>query len=162
MRIAILSDTHGDHAMVARALNLLQSRRIERILHCGDIDDSLTIQLFAGTPTDFVLGNCDQQPSLLAHAAELAGAKLHGRFADLTLGGKRIAMIHGDDKKAMEKAEKSGVYDFLFYGHTHVAEQHQTGKTTVLNPGALHRARPKTLAILDLETSALETVIVSE
>jgi hypothetical protein len=33
-----------------------------------------------------------------------------------------------------------------------MAEQHQVGPTLVLNPGALHRARPHTFAIVDLKT----------
>ena len=43
-----------------------------------------------------------------------------------------------------------GAFDFLFYGHTHVAEEHRTGPTRVINPGALHRARVKSVLVLDL------------
>jgi predicted phosphodiesterase len=44
------------------------------------------------------------------------------------------------------------------YGHTHQAEQHRVGKTLVLNPGALYRATPHSLALVDLEH--LEATIV--
>jgi predicted phosphodiesterase len=44
------------------------------------------------------------------------------------------------------------------YGHTHKAEFHRVGKTLVLNPGALHRATPHSLAVVDLDT--LDVVIV--
>jgi predicted phosphodiesterase len=50
--------------------------------------------------------------------------------------------------------------DYVFHGHTHVAEERKSGRTRVINPGALHRARPKTFAILDLASGALESVEV--
>ena len=44
-------------------------------------------------------------------------------------------------------AEQSGKYDLICYDHTHRAEWHQTGKTLVVNPGALFQAKPRTLAL---------------
>jgi uncharacterized protein len=57
--------------------------------------------------------------------------------------------------------EHSNYFDYLFYGHTHVREQHRTGRTLVANPGALFRANPKTCIVLDLITGELKPVIVS-
>ncbi len=162
MLIGILSDSHGNQANVAKALQILNERQVECILHCGDIDDAPTVLLFAGTPTHFVLGNCDFDPNSLATAAKQIGATLHGRFAPLDLAGKRIALIHGDDKRRMQEEILSGRHDYVFYGHTHLAEQHREGSTLVLNPGALHRARPKTLVVLDLNTGVTEFVKVAE
>ena len=48
----------------------------------------------------------------------------------------------------------------MFYGHTHVREQHRTGKTLVANPGALFRANPKTCIVLDLATGEIKPIIV--
>jgi len=52
----------------------------------------------------------------------------------------------------------SGRYDYLFYGHTHAAEQHYAGRTLVVNPGALHRVRVKSCLVVDLAAGDLETV----
>jgi predicted phosphodiesterase len=72
----------------------------------------------------------------------------------------KIAFLHGDDHRTMRDVEQSGYYDFLFYGHTHQAEEHRTGPTRVINPGALHRARPKTFVVLDLGRREVESVTV--
>jgi predicted phosphodiesterase len=72
----------------------------------------------------------------------------------------RIAFLHGDDSRLLYDLEHSGDYDFVFHGHTHVAAERQTGPTRVVNPGALHRANPKTLAVLDLATRKIERVVV--
>ena len=48
----------------------------------------------------------------------------------------------------------------MFYGHTHVREQHRTGRTLVANPGALFRANPKTCVVLDLISGELKPIII--
>jgi predicted phosphodiesterase len=72
----------------------------------------------------------------------------------------KIAFLHGDDKNLMNEIEESGEFNFLFYGHTHRAAEHRTGPTRVINPGALHRADPKTFVLLDLPSGEVETVVV--
>ena len=61
MQIAILSDTHSRYATVEKALELLQDRKINVLLHCGDIEDSETVWLFQGFTAHFVFGNCDTE-----------------------------------------------------------------------------------------------------
>lgn len=158
MRIGIVSDSHGQIATVSRALAALTERRVELVLHCGDIDDAETVQLFRELPTHFVFGNCDTDKVDLKRAMKEIGATLHEPFGNLELGGKRLAWLHGDDRTLFRDVEKSEHFDYLFYGHTHVAEQHQSGATLVINPGALHRARQKSILVLDLESDVLESI----
>jgi hypothetical protein len=56
--------------------------------------------------------------------------------------------------------ENADYFDYVFYGHTHVREQHRTGRTLVANPGALFRANPKTCIVLDLSTGEIKPIIV--
>jgi uncharacterized protein len=160
MRIGILSDTHSRYQTVEAALALLQNRRVNYVLHCGDIEDSETVWLFQGFTAHFVFGNCDYERASLRQAVYGIGATLHEPFGSVELGGVRIAFLHGDDKRLLREVENGGRYDYLFYGHTHQAEEHRTGPTRVINPGALHRARPKTLVVLDPASGELESVLV--
>jgi putative phosphoesterase len=160
MRIGIVSDTHGNRLMVTRALAELSERGITTILHCGDIDDSETVELFRGFTTHFVFGNCDIDKGAMREAMTDIGATLHDHFGSIELEGVKLAFTHGDDKILMRDVERSEYYDFLFYGHTHQAEEHRTGPTRVINPGALHRARPKTFIVLDLESREVESISI--
>ena len=160
MQIGIISDTHNRYQTVEKTLELLQARKINLVIHCGDIEDADVVWLFRGFTTHFVFGNCDFERTALRQAIHGIGETLHEPFGEVELEGVKIAFTHGDDKKLLEKLEESGRYDFVFYGHTHHAEQHRTGPTLVVNPGALHRARPKTFLVLDLDTDELEPVIV--
>jgi putative phosphoesterase len=160
MRIGIVSDTHGNRRTVLHALTELRQRGITTVLHCGDIDDPETVALFRGFTTHFVFGNCDSDKEALRAAMADINATLHDLFGNIELEGVKLAFMHGDDKALMRDVERSGYYDFLFYGHTHQAEQRQSGPTRLINPGALHRARPKTFIVLDLSSRETESVIV--
>ncbi len=160
MRIGIVSDTHGNRRMVNLALAELRERDITTVLHCGDIDDPETVELFRGFTTHFVFGNCDIDKDALRAAMDDIGATLHDHFGNVELEGVKLAFLHGDNTSLMRDVERSGYYDFLFYGHTHQAEEHRSGPTRVINPGALHRARPKTFIVLDLGSREVEEVTV--
>jgi putative phosphoesterase len=160
MRIGIVSDTHSRLSTVARALDLLAPHQVACVLHCGDIEDAATVRLFRDVPTHFVFGNCDHDRQELRDVIAEVGATIQEPFGNLELEGRKIAWIHGDDARLFRDLEHSGQFDFLFYGHSHHAEQHRTGPTLVVNPGALHRARVKTIVVLDLTSGALQSVVV--
>jgi putative phosphoesterase len=159
MKIAILSDTHSRYATIEAALQRVEERHVELILHCGDIEDGEAVWLFPGK-THFVFGNCDTERASIRQAVYGIGATLHEPYGSLDLDGVKLAFIHSDDRKLFRDLEHGGQFDYLFYGHSHLAEEHQTGRTRVINPGALHRARVKTFAVLDLQSGEIETVEV--
>ena len=139
MKIAVLSDTHSRTENIQAALRLIKPYEVELLLHCGDIEDAAPISLFPSN-THFVFGNCDYDRAGIKAAINKIGATLHDPFGHLELAGQSIAFLHGDDHGLLCDLEHSGVYDFIFHGHTHIAKEHQTGRTRVINPGALHRA----------------------
>jgi putative phosphoesterase len=152
MRIGVVSDTHGHINNALAAARMLDSLEVDAILHCGDIGSPQVPAAFSRWPAHYVLGNVDlYEVELLAAAVGNAGGTFHGRFADLTLGGRRIALLHSDDAKKFRQVTTSGEYDLVCYGHTHEAEQHLEGQTLILNPGALYRANPHQIAVIDLE-----------
>jgi putative phosphoesterase len=160
MRIGIVSDTHDQRGHVRTALEMLRQRQVGLVLHCGDIEEPATVELFRGLTMHFVFGNCDHDRELLRQAMQDIGAVLHEPFGDLELEGRKIAFLHGDDSRLLRDLETSGHFDFLFHGHTHQAGERRAGPTRVINPGALHRARPKSFALLDLAGGTVEQVVL--
>jgi putative phosphoesterase len=159
MKIAVVSDTHSRVATVRTALDLIKPYDVELIVHCGDIEDAQTALLFP-SKTHFVFGNCDWDRAGIRAAVAEAGATLHEPFGNLELEDKAIAFIHGDDKRLLHDLEQSGAFDFIFHGHTHHAEERRVGRTRVINPGALFRARPKSFVIVDLKSGRVESLAV--
>lgn len=158
MKIGILSDTHAMVGRTRELAELLLAEKVEAVLHCGDIgSETILHQLTAifgpsGIPVHAVLGNVDYDdyPDV--------GVTMHGRFADLKLGGRRIAVIHGDDYRGLQEAASSGRYDFVFTGHTHQRDDRTVGRTRVINPGAVQRTLEPGGAVLDLKSGALRYV----
>ena len=180
MRIGIVSDTHDRTASVRAALAALRERGIGLVLHCGDIESVETVRLFEGFSAHFVLGNWDgdwiagvncgyadrapdgrkRDAKRLRSAIEGIGGRLHEPWGELELETRQIAWVHGDDRALLRELEASGCYDYLFYGHTHVAKQHRSGRTLVVNPGAMFKVYPMCFAVLDLERGEVESVIL--
>ena len=160
MRIGVLSDTHSRYQTVETALASLQARNVNFLIHCGDIEDAETVWLFQGFTVHFTFGNCDSERTGLRQAIHGIGATLHEGYGYLELDGVKLAFTHGDDKRLLHDLEQSGAFDYIFHGHTHQAANYRKGATRVINPGALHRARPKTLVVLDLKTGTAESVVV--
>lgn len=158
--LGIVSDSHDDAAQLTAALNLLRTRGAQFFIHCGDLCAPEMLAHFVGLPAAFVWGNCDDRRALEHHAARL-GIACHGAVGDLTLGGKRIAFLHGDDGARQQQLLAAQQHDYLFHGHTHVADDRRIGRTRLINPGALHRARRKTVALLDLRNDALEFLTIT-
>lgn len=160
MRIGVVSDTHDRAEAIAEAVRLLADQKVELILHCGDIESPDTVEQFRGMPTQFVFGNWDKDRTKLTAAIKSIGGVAHESFGAIELAGKRIAWVHSHERHLLYQLEHSDTFDYVFYGHTHVREQHRTGRTLVANPGALFRANPKTCIVLDVVTGDLKPLIV--
>ena len=158
MFLGIVSDTHGHTENAQRAVHMLECLDIQQVLHCGDIGSTAIPSLFARWPTHFVFGNVDYDRVDLRDAIQQAKLTCHERFGQLELAGRKIAFLHGDDSKLFRATIQEGRYDLVCYGHTHITKQERIGKTLVLNPGALYRANPHTIAVVDLTT--MEPTIV--
>lgn len=160
MRIGVVSDTHDRAEVIAEAIRLLLEQQVELILHCGDIETPETARLFKAIPTHFVFGNWDKDRVKLAAAIKDVGGTHHDSFGAIELAGKRLAWVHSHERHQLRQLEHSDFFDYLFYGHTHIREQHRTGKTLVANPGALFRANPKTCIVLDVATGEIKPILV--
>lgn len=159
MRIAIISDTHSRTSSVALALEIMAARSVDTILHCGDIQDGDTVRLFPAH-AHFVYGNCDYDRAEIAKAIQEIGATLHGAWGHLEFEGVSLAFTHGDDHLLLHDLEHANTFDFLFHGHTHIKKEHRTGKTRVINPGAIQRVAVRTFLLLDLPSGDVESITV--
>lgn len=154
MILGIMSDSHGDAAATARAIQVLESSGATQLIHCGDICSESVLDEFAGHNVTFVWGNCDSPTPQLRQYVETLGLKWPIAPVELDIDGKKIAVFHGHER-GFESAIESGRYDYVFYGHTHRYADEMAGKTRMINPGALYRAGVKTVALVDLPRGAV-------
>src|SRR5262249_51902701 len=149
MLLGILSDTHDRANAMAAAIRVLTAAGAEFFIHCGDVGGQEVLEQFAGLKAAFVWGNNDFDRHILAAYAQTIGAQCLDSFGGLEIAGKSIAVTHGDDPRLIKRILSEQRDDYLLIGHTHVKSDRREGRVRVINPGALHRAMPRTVATLD-------------
>jgi len=155
MLIGILSDSHGRHLMVRRAVELFDRLGAEHVIHCGDICGERVFEELLGRPCTFVWGNMDMPDGATVAYLRSLGFQVPVEIPTIVnLGGKRIAVFHGHER-GFENAPVFLDADYILHGHTHVARDERFDAKRIINPGALHRARRTTVATLDTDTDVL-------
>jgi putative phosphoesterase len=141
--MGVISDTHGH--LPPPAVSAL--RRVDVILHAGDIDTPAVFQTLQGlAPLVAVRGNMDRGP----WAADLAPAEI------LTLGGLQVYLLH--DLLSLDLEPAAAGIRLVVSGHTHRPAAENRGDVLLLNPGsaALPRGgRPASLALVRLENGRI-------
>ena len=160
MLIGILSDTHGRADAMAAGLAALRGRGAAFFIHCGDVGSENVLDHLAGLPSAFIFGNTDFDRVSLTQYAQDRGITCYGNAGDLELDGKRFALLHGDDERVKRRILDAQQHDYLLQGHTHVPLDYRVGRTRVINPGALHRAKTKTVALLDTSADSVSFITV--
>jgi putative phosphoesterase len=134
--IGLVSDTHLPRfgRALPRSLEAgLRDAGVSRILHMGDLTDSIAIPLFeAIAPFDAVAGNNDPEDVWMRY----------GRRKVVTIDGVRIGMIHGDEGRGHNAHQNALAafanepVDVVLYGHSHRPIVERVGRRIVANPGS--------------------------
>jgi uncharacterized protein len=165
MKIAIISDTHDNVPNLEKALQWMNVNGIDQIIHCGDlcapsILESVLAPHFS-RPIHMVFGNVEDRDLLPEVVVNFPNVKHYGDIGEVELDGKKIAFVHFPEK-AKELA-RSGRYDIVFYGHTHLPWEEMVGGTKIANPGTLAGLFAKaTFAVYDTVTDKLELKILEK
>lgn len=133
MRILIVSDTHGNHRNLDRALEHVGE--FDMLLHLGDVEGGeYYIEATAGCPVHIVSGNNDFFSDLPYEQ-------------ELQIGKYKVLMTHGhsyyvsmDTKRLKQAARERGI-DIVMYGHTHRPDIDLDGDVIAINPGSLSYPR---------------------
>jgi hypothetical protein len=138
MLIGIMADTHDNLPLVEKAVQKLNEENVGLVLHAGDYVAGFLILKFKELHAKLigVFGNNDGDHELLKKRfSENPNLDMRGNFADVTVDGVRIALLHGSDRELLKALIESQSFDVVVHGHSHLAEAYKKGKTLVINPG---------------------------
>ena len=163
MLIGALSDTHDNIALIEKAVQTLNRKNANLVLHAGDYCSPFTIAYFKKLQCNFigVFGNNDGDHQLLTKRfQETNNCIIRGRFAHINAEGYRIALLHGDDTELLSTLIETGYFNAVIHGHSHNKSIQHKDKTIVINPGELcgYLTGKSTFALLDTEKKTAEIV----
>lgn len=136
--IGFVADTHDNLPMVDKAVKEFNQEKVQLVLHAGDYVAPFVIPKFKNLKGRLigVFGNNDGDRQLLKKKMdEHDNMELRGSFAEISIEGLRIALLHGDQEELLKALITSRSFDIVVHGHTHKAEVSRNGKTLVVNPG---------------------------
>src|SRR3989344_855534 len=149
--IGIISDTHENEEAIKKAVEIFKEWDVEFVVHCGDIISPPVLQHFRGLKMKLVLGNNDGEAAGLNAKAKEYGFEPVTEEKEFEYRKKKFYVYHGTAKGKLDGAIKSSKYDYILTGHTHIKRDEKIKKTRVINPGALFRVYPYTIALLDVK-----------
>ena len=155
MIVGVMSDTHGHYLAAREAMEHFHRTGAGHVIHCGDVGGMDVFGELTGIPLTFVWGNTDTPDDALVSFLHATGIQVpNGVPARVELGGKRFAVFHGHEPQF--RGCKQLDVDYVLYGHTHEADVEVLNGKCFVNPGALFRANPKTIATINTETSDIQ------
>jgi len=168
MKIAVISDSHDHKNNILKAISIINERNVDALIHCGDyvapfvrrwfneLKDSIKNNFFG------VFGNNDGEILLLKeNLGQICEFPQNGKEMILNLGGKRIFVSHMPREQTIEALGKSGNFDIILTGHTHILfNKKLENGTLVINPGEVcgYLTGKATFAIID--TDGMESEII--
>ena len=164
MKIAIISDIHGNLAYLEKAKIIIDKYKITTVICCGDIQtEEVFYELDKWSQRVYlVLGNADFEldQKLISGFIVPQNIQLFRNFGKITLNKNKIAFTHYDT--SAKKIALEGKYNFVFYGHTHTPWEEVINKTLVLNPGEISAQFGKpTFAIYDLANMTAKLILLT-
>src|SRR5512137_2665800 len=136
---------------LAKAVALFNAEGVVQVLHAGDLVSPFTFEVFRAlrAPLGAVYGNNDGDRLLLRERS--AGA-LHVQPHFVTLDGMRGVIVH--EPPLVNSLVRSGDFDLVIYGHTHVPDVRREGTSLVVNPrkAALLNKGRSTVVVLETTT----------
>lgn len=156
MRIAVLSDSHGNITWMNKMKPVFDS--VDCIIHLGDyVHDARTIETLVKCPVYYVAGNGDIMTS-----AEIEFEKF--------IGGVKVFATHGhkyyvnDTIYSLSEEALAREAKLCLYGHTHVPDISSMYGIWFVNPGSISRPRGmsrNSYAVIDINNGEITPDIIT-
>lgn len=136
MLIAIISDIHDNIANLERFLEWAKTKKISKIICCGDVTSTDTLEVMSGKFTgtvEIVKGNAEIYSD--KDIKRYPNIKLHGRAGIIKVGETNLGFCH--EPFLIKKVLEKGRPEIIFYGHTHKPWKEIKDGVNCVNPGTL-------------------------
>ncbi len=168
MKIAVISDTRDHRDNILRAVSIMNERKVDALIHCGDYVSPFVTKWFDKLNDTIkknfhgVFGNNDGEITFLREVlGQICNFTKNGLEHVLEIGGKKIFVAHFPRPETIEALAVSSNFDIILSGHTHkiVNEKKENG-VLVINPGEAcgYLTNKATFAIIDTDRMISEII----
>jgi putative phosphoesterase len=165
MKIGMIADTHDNLTAIRKAVEILNEKGIDLLIHAGDFVSPFTVEplKLLNAPLVGVFGNNDGDKVLLKQKYSEKGiGELFEDPYEFEYAALRILVTH--KPAIVNPVAASGLYDLVVFGHTHKAALEQRRgqvrdtSVWVINPGECcgYLTGRETVAVLEVERSVAE------
>src|SRR4051794_17110681 len=155
--LGVISNSDGRGEAVSSAVNIFKAMGATFIVHCGDVGGRHVLDALAsGVPATFVWGDRDRDRMGLLRYSHSVGVDCMGVMGDLEFDDKRIAVVHGNDRKLLRQILDEQQHDYVLCGHELSLEDYKVGKTRVLNPGPVRGMQSGSAMLLDPRSGKIQ------
>lgn len=165
MLVAVIADIHENFHNLILALKMCEERKVEQIICLGDLMNSGIAKVLAmqDIPCFMVWGNNDGEKVEITLASQRPNSQLtisNNVYDFLEIDGRKLFLSHYHD--LANPMAKSGTYDAVFFGHTHVPSIDHIGNCLVVNPGEISAAKTgkATFALYDSTDNTAEMLTI--
>ena len=136
MKLAVISDTHDHKYNIIKAVSIMNERKVDALIHCGDYVAPFVKRWFDGLNNNIkenflgVFGNNDGERIGLHKTAE---GRISPSPAEFAVGEWKVLLAH--EMPILEGVAAGGHYGLVVYGHTHLPDVQVKGETLLVNPG---------------------------
>ena len=141
----------------------MEKHNVEQILCLGDLMNSGIAKILAAQdiPVFMIWGNNDGEKVEITLASKRKDSALTvstKTYDFLEFNGRKIFICHYED--LAEPMAKSGLYDAVFFGHTHLQSINKVNNCWIVNPGeiAAMKTQKATLAIYDTVSNEVDMI----
>lgn len=160
--IGVVSDTHENEDAMKKAVAVFKEKKVDFVVHCGDIVSPPVLENFKELKMKIVFGNNDGEKDGLNKKAKELGFEEISEEKEFEYENKKFYVYHGTNQDKLHAAIESQKYDYVLTGHTHTRRDNKIGRTRIINPGALFRAYPYTIALLDVRKDNLKCIDIEK
>ncbi len=162
MKLAVVSDSHDHIWNMQKMLNQASEAGVETIIHCGDLISPFMLEELDQFQGDIHLifgNNTGDQILLMKRLKTRPHITFHGWIGKIMIDGLRLGFVHAPD--IADAIARSGEFDMVFYGHTHLWHMEEIKGTVLLNPGEIMgKKEPAGWALIDTVTRNIRQVLV--
>ena len=136
MILGVVSDTHNRIAHVEEIISIFNSKKVDRVVHTGDITQAKTLEKFSRLDCQLigVYGNNDLLEEGLGKVSIRNNFLIKDPPLIVNLDNRKIAIFHEPDG-INDLIAKDPSIELILHGHTHRYREEVIGKVKVFNPG---------------------------